>query len=347
MKRSFGRVLTAAVSAVLVGLVACSPVAQPEAGPSASPAVTTSRSTDVGPSCTTSGPASPSPSVPESLPGTASPSASETPSTAAPTPSPTSTPSATTTRPSPPTQPPTTATKPPATTAKPPASTTKPPAGPTCTIPDELLGKDLEAIPTTRRVIALTFDAGSIDKGADKILTTLDAEGVPATFFLTGRFAEKYPETARRIADAHLIGNHTQTHPDLTTLSDAEVRTELATARDAIIEATGKDPKPYFRFPYGEVDDRRIRIVNEECYVPFRWTTDTLGWQGTSGGRSVESVTKRVLDGAKPGGIVLMHIGTNPDDGSTLDTDALPGIIEGLRAKGYDFVSLAETGLSS
>lgn len=275
-------------------------------------------------------PPNPTPPVPTTAPDTTSPAST--------TPSPTSKPPSTTLKP-------TSTARPPATTKSP--ETSIPPTSPACTIPDTLLGKDLEAIPTARKIIALTFDAGSSDAGADKILVALDDAGVPATFFLTGRFAEKYPDTSHRIADAHLIGNHTQTHPDLTTLSDAEVRAELAMAKDAIIEATGKDPRPYFRFPYGEVDARSIRIVNEECYVPFRWTTDTLGWQGTSGGRSVESVTKRVLDGAKPGGIVLMHIGSNPEDGSTLDADALPGIITGLRAKGFDFASLAESGLTS
>jgi peptidoglycan/xylan/chitin deacetylase (PgdA/CDA1 family) len=186
----------------------------------------------------------------------------------------------------------------------------------------------------------LTFDAGGAETGADRILATLKREGVPATFFLTGRFVERYPATARKIAAAHLIGNHTHTHPDLTKLSDDKVRMEIWTARAEIMDTTGKDPKPYFRFPYGEVDAHRIRLVNQECYISFRWTTDSLGWQGTSGGRSVESVTKRVLDGARPGGIVLMHVGTNPDDGSTLDADALPGIIAGLRAKGYRFVAL-------
>jgi peptidoglycan/xylan/chitin deacetylase (PgdA/CDA1 family) len=65
---------------------------------------------------------------------------------------------------------------------------------------------------------------------------------------------------------------------------------------------------------------------------------DSLSWEGTSGGQSVQSVTNRVLAAAQPGEIVLMHLGSNPDDGTTLDAAALPAIIEGLRAHGYGFV---------
>jgi peptidoglycan-N-acetylglucosamine deacetylase len=62
---------------------------------------------------------------------------------------------------------------------------------------------------------------------------------------------------------------------------------------------------------------------------------DTLGWQGTSGGRSVASVVERVRQGLRPGAIILMHIGANPNDGSTLDADALGQVITLIRAQGY------------
>ena len=188
--------------------------------------------------------------------------------------------------------------------------------------------------------MALTFDAGSGNAGVDKVMSTLQSTGTPATFFLTGAFVEKYPADARAIAAGHPIGNHTQTHPDLTTLSDDAVVGEIETARAAILQATGVDPRPYFRFPFGAVDARVISIVNQQCSVPFRWTTDSLGWKGTSGGMSVDSVRQRVVSGARAGGVVLFHVGSNPTDGSTLDADALPGIINDLKAQGYRFVTL-------
>ena len=198
-------------------------------------------------------------------------------------------------------------------------------------------------MPTSARVVALTFDGGGDDAGTASVLATLADTSKPATFFLTGRFVERFPESARRIAARYPIGNHTQTHPALTGESDARVVDEIRTGAASIRKATGVDPRPYFRFPLGDRDARTIGLVNDECYVPFRWTVDTLGWKGTvKGGMTAQKVTQRVLDGATPGGIILMHLGANPDDGTTLDADALPAIIVGLRARGYTLVTLEQ-----
>jgi peptidoglycan/xylan/chitin deacetylase (PgdA/CDA1 family) len=80
--------------------------------------------------------------------------------------------------------------------------------------------------------------------------------------------------------------------------------------------------------------------VNSLGYGSIRWTVDTLGWEGTRGGQSVATVSARVKAALRPGAIVLMHVGSAPD-GSTLDANALPGIIAELRARGYSFVTLS------
>jgi peptidoglycan/xylan/chitin deacetylase (PgdA/CDA1 family) len=69
---------------------------------------------------------------------------------------------------------------------------------------------------------------------------------------------------------------------------------------------------------------------------------DTLGWKGTSGGLSAAQVRNRVLSLAQAGQIVLMHLGANPVDGTTLDADALAGVITGLKDRGYSFVTVDE-----
>ena len=223
------------------------------------------------------------------------------------------------------------------------AATALPTSTPTtCSIPSRLLGRDLTTLGTDRTVVALTFDAGSGNEGVDAILRTLDAQHVPASFFLTGRFVDAFPASARAIAARYPVGNHTYTHPDLTTLSSSSIRSEIRTAAARITAVTGQDPRPWFRFPFGAVDARTISVVNSECYVPFRWTVDTLGWKGTSGGQSVASVVSHVISASGPGEIVLMHVGAHPTDHSTLDADALPGVITELRARGYSFVTLSE-----
>lgn len=190
-------------------------------------------------------------------------------------------------------------------------------------------------------MVALTFDAGANADAVSPILATLNREHVPATFFLTGNFVRDFPASARQIAAAgYRIGNHTSTHPYLTQLSDAAVRQEILGAAQRITAVTGADPAPLFRFPFGDANARVIAIANQLGYVPVRWTVDTLGWKGTSGGITTAIVISRVLDGLRPGEIVLMHVGSNPDDHSTLDADALPAMISQLRSHGYSFVTL-------
>jgi peptidoglycan/xylan/chitin deacetylase (PgdA/CDA1 family) len=210
-----------------------------------------------------------------------------------------------------------------------------------CSVPARFVGKDLERLPVTDKVVALTFDAGANADAVRPILDTLAARDVPGTFYLTGSFVQTFPGRSARIARNHLVGNHTMNHLDLTTLGDLRVRRQIRRAETAILETTGEDPRRFFRFPFGARDARTIGLANELCYVPFRWTVDTLGWKGTSGGMTEAKVVQRVLDAAAPGAIVLMHVGSNPDDGSTLDADALPLVIRELRERGYGFARLS------
>ncbi|XAS64255.1 polysaccharide deacetylase family protein [Micrococcaceae bacterium Sec5.8] len=208
-------------------------------------------------------------------------------------------------------------------------------------VPSTLLGVDLERIPTTQKVVALTFDAGANDAALRSILATLTANGVPGTFFLTGDWVNQFPSNPALIYNAgNRIGNHSMTHPDFTTRTDAQIATEISSA-ERTIRAAGGDPLPFFRFPFGARDSRTIADVNAAGYAAIRWTVDTLGWQGTMNGtRGPSFIVQRVMASAQPGEIVLMHLGSNPDDGSTLDAAALPQVISQLRAAGYSFVTL-------
>lgn len=209
------------------------------------------------------------------------------------------------------------------------------------TIPSGLLGKDVEVIPTAQKIVALTFDAGGNADGLSSIVSTLSSRHVPATFFVTGAWATRYPSSVRQLVSAGFrLGNHTATHPHLTSLSDAAVTAEITTGRTKLMAAGGSEPNPLFRFPYGERTAHTIALVNGAGYVPVRWTVDTLGWKGTSGGISTTTVVTRALGAARPGEIVLMHVGSNPDDHTTLDASALPTVISRLTGLGYRFVTL-------
>lgn len=211
----------------------------------------------------------------------------------------------------------------------------------TFVVPTSMRGIDYTKIPTTKKVVALTFDAGANADAQASIMRTLGTKGVKATFFLTGKWVRAHPRYAKNIlVKGHVIANHSDTHPDFTTLTVEQQRLQIRKAAFYIAQISGKAPGPWFRFPYGARTATNIRVVNNDGYVAVRWTVDTLGWKGTSEGITAYKVKQRVLAALTPGEIVLMHVGSHPTDGSTLDADALPGMIDALRARGYTFVTL-------
>jgi peptidoglycan/xylan/chitin deacetylase (PgdA/CDA1 family) len=207
-------------------------------------------------------------------------------------------------------------------------------------LPPAVVAGELVRMQTPQHVVALTFDGGGNADGAKAILAVLRREQVPATFFLTGHFVKTYPALARAIGRHYVVGNHTVNHVELTRLSNSTVTREITEAADEIQHATGRDTHPLFRFPYGARDARTIGICHRLGYVSVRWTVDTWGWMGRAL-QTVAGARRRVLDSLVPGEIVLMHIGSSRDH-STIDTNALPGIIRAVRARGYRFVTLRD-----
>lgn len=209
-------------------------------------------------------------------------------------------------------------------------------------LPAWLRGRVITALPTSKRVVALTFDGGAGAQGAASILATLAHAGVTATFFFTGDFVSANPATVRAAAAAgHVIGDHTVTHPHATSLSSAALTSQVTAAAARITAATGRSPKPWFRFPYGEYDARTLRVVNDLGYGAIGWTIDTRGYLGRAAGTAAD-IPGRVRAALRPGAIVLMHVGANPDDHTTYDADALAAVIATVRAAGYTFVTVAD-----
>ena len=204
--------------------------------------------------------------------------------------------------------------------------------------PSPYVGGELVRLATRQHVVALTFDGGATAGGLRSILATLKRENVPATFFVTGDFVRHYPGLARAIGHSYPVGDHTVHHLELPRLSSADVRREITAASTMIRRGTGRDPRPLFRFPYGARDARTLDICRRLGYVSVRWTVDTLGWMGASFEKPKRAV-QRVVDSLAPGEIILMHVGA-ARDGSTIDAQALPGVIRAVRARGYRFVTL-------
>jgi peptidoglycan/xylan/chitin deacetylase (PgdA/CDA1 family) len=190
-----------------------------------------------------------------------------------------------------------------------------------------------------RSAVALTFDAGAESTPTTAILDTLALHHVHVTFFLTGEWVKKNPELTRRIiADGHEVANHSQTHPDFRQLDDAAITKELLNMAQAFFDATGIWPAPYFRPPFGAYDERVLRAVIANGYLPIFWTLDSLDSVGETKSADfiVDRLTNTLAANQLNGAILLCHIG----NAST--AEALPRILEEFAKRGIIVTTLSQ-----
>ncbi|MCB5906219.1 polysaccharide deacetylase family protein [Streptomyces sp. SF28] len=204
----------------------------------------------------------------------------------------------------------------------------------------KLFGSEIRRIPTTRRVVALTFNAAWDETGVAEALAVLRGRREPATFFLTGRFAERHPGAVRAMAAEQGIANHSYSHRQFGDLTTRQAADEVLRADRAIRRASGATPLPFFRFPYSATTPRRIADVNALGYADIEFTADTNGYLGTAGGMTVGKAVDRALADLTPGEIIQMHVGTPEGHGPALDVQALPRLIDALHARGYRITDL-------
>ncbi|MGW0753309.1 polysaccharide deacetylase family protein [Streptomyces sp. NPDC002587] len=213
------------------------------------------------------------------------------------------------------------------------------PAGAGPRPPTALLGSEIRRLPTSRRVVALTFNAAWDTSGIDTVLGELRRRKVPATFFPTGRFADDHPAAVRAMAAAHGLGNHSYSHPDFAGLSTADRADEVHRADAAIRTASGAEPLPFFRFPYSATTEDSVADVNGLGYAALEFTADTRGYLGPAGGMTVDEAVERAVDALSPGAIIQMHVGST-GDGVVIDAQALPRIIDAARGDDYEIIDL-------
>jgi cellulose synthase/poly-beta-1,6-N-acetylglucosamine synthase-like glycosyltransferase/peptidoglycan/xylan/chitin deacetylase (PgdA/CDA1 family)/spore germination protein YaaH len=202
-------------------------------------------------------------------------------------------------------------------------------------------------------LVALTFDDGPDPEWTPRILDILKQKHVPGTFFVIGENAMAHPLLIQRLVnEGHEIGNHSFTHPNLAWLNEAETRLEL-NATQRVVEAYTGHALRLFRAPYfGDAEptttDELVpaSTAQEDGYTNVGLHVDPGDWKRPGVNRIIESTIDQVTDPApdRSAQIVLLH-DAGGDRAQTVE--ALPHIIDDLRARGYRFVPVsALAGLS-
>ena len=188
-------------------------------------------------------------------------------------------------------------------------------------------------VSTGRKVVAITFDDGPHQENTPRLLDMLKERRIKATFYVVGNMVKYSPQLIRRmIAEGHEIGNHTVTHGNLARMSDDALRKELQAAHDQIIAETGVTPRT-MRPPGGAIKKSQKELMLREFgYPTILWSVDPEDWKRP--GPAV--VTSRLVNGASPGGILLVHDLHKPT------VDAMPSTLDQLLAQGYEFVTVTE-----
>jgi peptidoglycan/xylan/chitin deacetylase (PgdA/CDA1 family) len=180
-----------------------------------------------------------------------------------------------------------------------------------------------------RSCVAMTFDDGPDVRETPRLLAVLEAKHAAATFFVVGQRAATWPDIVMRAAaDGNEIGNHSWDHASLPGIeTDAALR-EI-TRTDAVIQRLIGHPPAYLRAPYGAISVR-VAALTPRTFVA--WSVDSLDWKGADAAHIAANAVNRVTNG----GIILMH------DTHARTIDAVPAVIDGLRARGFRLVTVSE-----
>lgn len=193
-------------------------------------------------------------------------------------------------------------------------------------------------------MVALTFDMGGRVDPALEIMNWLVSNDVPATVFMTGAMTDNSNTDAGRqvlgMVDAHAVqfslGNHSYSHPDFRTLTAEQMTSELSSTEESISRYTSVSPRPFFRPPFGGQNADVVQVAASAGYrFTVLWDVDTIDWKPESdGGPTTADIVNKVLTNTRGGSIVLMHLG------GYNTYAALPRIVSGLHARGFELVNL-------
>lgn len=190
---------------------------------------------------------------------------------------------------------------------------------------------------TDQKIIYLTFDAGYENGNTPAILDALKKHQAPAVFFVVGNFIKDNPDLIRRIlAEGHIIGNHTMTHPDLPQISSMDAfQKELQDVEELYTSLTGEAMTKFYRPPRGIYSTENLSMAKELGYSTFFWSLAYVDWiQDQQPSR--EEAFQKLLTRIHPGAIVLLH------NTSSTNAEILDELLTKWEEMGYEFHSLKE-----
>ena len=196
----------------------------------------------------------------------------------------------------------------------------------------QLAGELVSRVNTSTRAVALTFDDGPTPQATDQLLSILREKEVKATFFLMGAELEQHPDLGRKIAgEGHEIGNHSYSHTRMVLKTPSFIREEIERT-DRLIRNTGYSGPIHFRPPFGKKLLLLPLYLAQNHRITITW--DIAPDSNPEIAADAEKITANVLDHARPGSIILLHVMYSGRIQSML---AVGRIIDGLKAKGFEF----------
>lgn len=187
-------------------------------------------------------------------------------------------------------------------------------------------------VKTEENKVALTMNCAWSAEDIDRILETLEKNEVKITFFIVGEWAEKYPETVKKIYEAgHEIGTHSNTHPHVEQLSAEKNLEEIKLGVEKLQKITGEKTRLY-RTPYGEYNDTVINTARENGCYTIQWNIDTLDYKGLTG----DEMWGRIKEKLQKGSIILTHNGTEHT------ADSLDMLLKNIKTNGYQVTTVSD-----
>jgi peptidoglycan/xylan/chitin deacetylase (PgdA/CDA1 family) len=200
------------------------------------------------------------------------------------------------------------------------------------------LARATDRLPPSAGDVALTFDDGPHPEWTPEVLDLLATYGVRATFFVVGHRVRRHPELVRRICqEGHVVGSHSDTHPDAHRLGIRRLHRDYAAGRGAVEAVVGRRVA-LFRPPNGTVDLKGGAVMRRLGLVPLLWTVDPEDWHPDT--TAAQIVARCATAGA--GDVVLLHDGLErPLAARALDrsatVEALPRVIAAFQERGFKF----------